>query len=216
MHTVLVVDDHVLFREGLRNIIGHWDNFKVVGEASNGVEALERTRELMPDLILMDIAMPEMDGIQATRRLTRCLPACKVVILTMSEEESNLFDAIKSGAKGYVLKDTPSKRLKDQLRGVLKGESPISGLMASKILKEFREKPLDEAQDCKSSTELLSERERQVLEHVAEGKTNAQIAEALYLSENTIKKHLHNILEKLQLNNRVEAALYAVRQGLVE
>ncbi|MEJ2709391.1 MAG: response regulator transcription factor [Anaerolineales bacterium] len=216
MHTVLIVDDHILFREGLRNIIGHWENFKVVGEASDGIEALEMARELLPDLILMDIAMPNMDGIEATRRLTRCMPACKVVILTMSEEENNLFDAIKGGAKGYVLKDTPSKRLRTQLRGVLMGEAPISGLMASKILKEFRGQQVEQAGDCKSSSELLSERERQVLERVAQGMTNAQIAEVLYLSENTVKKHLHNILEKLQLNNRVEAALYAVHQGLVE
>jgi DNA-binding NarL/FixJ family response regulator len=200
----------------MRNIIRHWEDFEVIGEASNGIEALEKARELMPDVILMDITMPQMDGIEATRRISRELPAILIVILTMSEVENDLFNAIKGGAHGYVLKDTPSKRLHDQLRGVLNGETPLSGMIATKVLKEFNLISGQVSPTIDSLVEPLNEREQQVLELVAKGLNNPDIAEALFLSENTVKKYLHNIFEKLHLNNRVEAAIYAVRQGLVK
>jgi DNA-binding NarL/FixJ family response regulator len=216
LHSILIVDDHILFREGMHNIIRHWDDFEVIGEASNGIEALEKARELMPDVILMDINMPQMNGIDATRRISRELPVTLIVILTMSEEEDDLFNALKSGAHGYVLKDTPSKRLHHQLRGVINGETPLSGLIATKVLKEFN---LISSQTSQTTTEMvepLNDREQQVLELVAKGLNNSEIAEALFLSENTVKKYLHNIFTKLHLNNRVEAAIYAVKQGMVD
>jgi len=215
-NTILVVDDHLLFREGLCNIIGRWDDFEVVGEAQNGAEAIQKTRDLLPDIILMDITMPVMNGIQATRQISRVYPATKIVILTVSEEEDNLMEAIKSGAKGYVLKDTPSRRLHDQLRSVLRGEAALSGVMAEKILQEFN-RPRDFTVTEEAITvEALTDREQEVLQLVVKGLTNSEIGERLTISENTVKKYLHNILEKLNLNNRVEAAIYAVKEGLVK
>lgn len=215
-NTILIADDHVLFREGLRNIINHWDDFEVIGEARDGQEAIELARQLLPDIVLMDISMPVMDGLQATRQISRELPTTQVVMLTMSEEEENLFQAIQNGARGYVLKDTPSTGLHKKLTGVLRGEAALSGLMATKILNEFGKPKYQRETLEKNGLEPLSEREQQVLELVAQGLSNSEIAEKLYLSENTIKKYLHNILEKLHLNNRVEAAIYAVKEGLVK
>jgi DNA-binding NarL/FixJ family response regulator len=215
-HTLLIVDDHILFREGLHNIIGHWNDFEVVGEARNGQEAVELARERLPDIVLMDITMPVLDGLQATRQITGELPSVQVVILTMSEDEENLFAAIQSGARGYVLKDIPSTGLHKKLTGVLRGEAALSGAMATKILNEFsRIKPTEGASPL-AGLEPLTSREQQVLELVVQGLSNPAIAEKLCLSENTVKKYLHNILDKLHLNNRVEAAIYAVKEGLVK
>jgi DNA-binding NarL/FixJ family response regulator len=215
MNTILIADDHVLFREGMHVIIGHWDDFEVCGEAINGAQAIEMAHALLPDILLMDIHMPVIDGIEATRRISRELPSVRIVILTMSEEEEDLFNAFKAGAQGYVLKDTPSKRLHDELRRMLRGETPLSGLMATKVLEEFS-RSSSPALASTEHPEQLTERERQVLELLVAGLSNRQIADKIYLSENTTKKHLRNILEKLHLNNRVEAAVYAVRQGLVD
>lgn len=215
MNTILIVDDHVLFREGMTNIINRWDDFQVVGEASNGQEALEKAHQLMPDIVLMDISMPVMDGIQGTIRIKRENPSIKVVILTMSEENDDLLAAIKNGATGYILKDTPSKRLHDQLRGVMRNEAPISGIMAAKILNEFNAMPASDDK-AESTIDQLTERELEILEMVSQGLTNQEIADRLFLSENTIKKYISNILNKLQVNNRVEAAMLAVRKGLID
>jgi two-component system nitrate/nitrite response regulator NarL len=214
MNSILIADDHVLFREGMQAIIRHWDDFEVCGEASNGAQAIEMAHKLLPDILLMDIHMPVMDGIEATRRLARELPSVRIVMLTMSEEGEDLFNAIKYGAQGYVLKDTPSKRLHDELRRMLIGESPLSGLMATKVLEEFN-RFSGPHQTPAEYREPLTEREQQVLELLVEGLPNSEIAERICLSENTVKKHLRNILEKLHLNNRVEAAVYAVKEGLV-
>jgi len=213
MNTILLVDDHVLFREGLYSLMKRWDDFEVVGEASNGEQALKLSNEFLPDLVLMDIAMPVMNGLEATRRITRELPTTRVVILTVSEDEDNLFEAIKSGAAGYILKDAPSRRLHDQLRGVMRGESPLSGAVAAKMLAEFNRQT--DRQDALEVDEPLTEREQEVLRHVSEGLSNQEIANVLCLSENTVKKHLRNILQKLHLNNRVQAAVFAAREGLV-
>lgn len=215
MNTILVVDDHVLFREGITNIINRWDDFQVVGEASNGLEALEKAHQILPDVVLMDISMPVMDGIQATIRIKREMPSTKVVILTMSEENDDLLAAIKNGATGYILKDTPSKRLHDQLRGLMRDEAPISGIMAAKILNEFTT-IASSGEKANTSIDQLTERELDILEMVSKGMTNQEIAEQLFLSENTIKKYISNILNKLQVNNRVEAAMLAVRKGLID
>ncbi len=215
-NTILIVDDHVLFREGLHNIISHWPDFEVVGEARNGQEAIEMARGLLPDIILMDISMPVMDGLQATRQIVRELPGIQVVMLTMSEDGENLFDAIQNGARGYVLKDIPSSGLHKKLIGVLHGEAALSGVMATKILDQFGKTKAKLDASETAGLEPLTDRESQVLELVAQGLSNPEIAERLFLSENTVKKYLHNILEKLHLNNRVEAAIYAVKEGLVK
>lgn len=215
MKTILIVDDHILFREGMRNIISKWDDCQVVGEASNGREAVRLARELLPDIILMDISMPVMNGIEATKLIACELPTTYIVILTMSEEREDLFNAIKFGAQGYILKDTPSRRLHNELRKMLQGEAPLSGLMANKMLNEFG-KPVSPTPPLPDCLVQLTEREHQVLELLVEGLSNAEIAKRIYLSENTIKKYLKNIMIKLHLNNRVEAAVFAVRENLVD
>jgi DNA-binding NarL/FixJ family response regulator len=216
MNRLLIVDDHVLFREGLEHIIAHWDDFKVIGEASNGKEAVEMATESLPDLVLMDIHMPVMDGIEAARRMSLEIPSTHIVMLTVAEEEENLFEALKAGARGYVLKNTPSRRLHELLRGVMYGETPFSGIMATKILDEFNKAGAKTEPPKAPGIEPLNEREQQVLQLVVAGQTNAEIAQQVGLAENTVKKYFHNILQKLQLNNRVEAAVYAVREGLVQ
>lgn len=216
MYSVLLVDDHVLFREGLRTIITRWDDFEVVAEAENGKQALEFARELLPDIILMDIGMPVMDGLQAAGQILRELPAIRVVILTVSENEDNLFQALKIGAQGFVLKNTPARRLHDQLRGVMRGEAALSGGVAAKVLEEFNRPHVEDRVSLEAGVEPLSPREKEVLHLVSEGLSNQEIGEALFLSENTIKKYIRNILDKLQLNNRVQAAVYAVRKGLAD
>jgi two-component system nitrate/nitrite response regulator NarL len=214
MTSILLVDDHLLFREGLRGIIEHWEDFEIVGEASNGREALEAVRKNLPDLVLMDITMPEMNGLEATRRIVREYPSTHVVMLTVSEEQEDLFDAIKVGAQGYVLKDMPSRRLHDLLRGIIRGESALSGAVATKILAEFSEKVTPKVRAGTEDLDPLSERENQVLGLLAEGLSNREIAERLVLSENTVKKHVKNILQKLHVNNRVQAAIYAKHEGV--
>ena len=216
MYTVLLVDDHVLFREGLRTIITRWEDFDVVAEAENGQQALQLAHDLLPDVILMDIGMPVMDGLQATGQILRELPSMRVVILTVSENEDNLFHALKLGAQGFVLKNTPARRLHAQLRGVMQGEAALSGRVAAKVLDEFNRLHAEDEVSLEAGVEPLSPREKDVLQLVAEGLSNQEIGARLYLSENTIKKYIRNILDKLQLNNRVQAAVYAVRKGLAD
>ena len=214
MRTVLVADDHVLFRTGLKYVIGRWADFSIAGEASNGEEALELAKLTCPDVILLDISMPKMDGIEAVRRIREAVPGTRVVMLTVSESEDDLFRALRNGASGYVLKNVKPEALRRMLSGVLEGEAPLSSSMASKIVKEFSQ---TDAGGIHRTPEMssLTQRETEVLELVAAGMSNAEVANRLVISENTVKKYLHNILDKLQLNNRVEAAVYAVRQGLV-
>jgi DNA-binding NarL/FixJ family response regulator len=214
MKTVLVVDDHVLFRSGLRYIIEKWDDFSIIGEASDGMEALDLARQLCPDLVLMDVAMPGMDGIEAVRRIKTDLPGAHVIMLTVSESEDDLFRALKNGASGYLLKNVKPTTLRSMLIGVLDGEAPLSSRMAAKIVKEFSQGK-DDVKSRIPELGSLTPRETEVLELVAAGLSNSELANRLVISENTVKKYLHNILEKLQLNNRVEAAVYAVRKGLV-
>ena len=216
MYTVLLADDHVLFREGLRGLIQHWDDFEVIGEASNGMEAVEMCEKRTPDLILMDITMPELNGLEATRRIKESYPSTHIVILTVSEEEEDLFGAIKNGAQGYVLKNMPARRLHDMLRGVMQGEAPLSGSIASKVLNEFSQQREGGGKSSDEFLEPLTDREKEVLCYVAEGLSNKEIAEKMYLGEGTVKKYLGNVLDKLQLNNRVQAAVYATQQGLLE
>lgn len=206
---VLIVDDHTLFRRGVATLLAGREEFEVVGEASNGEEAVERARELMPDVVLMDIKMPQMDGITALRKLKEEMPYLRVIMLTVSETDEDLFHAIKAGAQGYLLKNVDPDYLIACLQQAQRGEVPISPTMAAKILKEL-------TAPAEAPTPPLTARERQVLELLAGGLANKEIAFALKLSENTVKNHLRNILEKLHLQNRVQAALYAVRMGLVD
>lgn len=211
---VLLVDDHVLLRKGLASLIDPLEDMEVVGEAGDGQEALERARELMPDLILMDIQMPGWDGLKATQRIKEEMPYVKIVMLTISDDDKDLFEAVKSGAQGYLLKDIETEELFELLRGVHRGEAPISRLMAARILDEFARLAQREMW-VPICGESLTPREREVLQLVAEGATNKEIASQLFIAENTVKNHLRSILAKLHLGNRAEAAAYALREGLI-
>lgn len=216
METVRIVlaDDHALFRRGLCTLLAKEKGFEVIGEAQDGNEAFEKAKELMPDIVLMDIYMPGRDGLSATRQIKKALPSVKVVILTVSEEDKKLFEAIKCGAHGYLLKKIEPKELFEMLRGVFRGEAPISRTTAMKILNEFAKQvqrgPKEAPED------KLSPREQGVLELLTNGLTNKEIANKLGVTENTVKNHLKNILDKLHLENRVQAATFALQKKLGE
>ncbi len=209
---VLLVDDHTLFRKGLLGILEKDKHFEVVGEAENGAEGIHKAEQLKPDLVVMDIHMPGTDGIQATRRIRELVPDSKVVILTVSEKDKDLFEAVKSGAHGYLLKTLEPDDLCSMLRGVSEGEAPISRVTASKILTEFAAEVAKHSHNAEAE---LSAREKDVLELLAIGLTNKEIGKKLAMAENTVKTHLKNILNKLHLQNRVQAATYAHERGLV-
>jgi two-component system, NarL family, nitrate/nitrite response regulator NarL len=212
---VLLVDDHALFRKGIASLLAAEPGFEVVGEAHDGLQAVEYARELMPDLIVMDLNMPRAGGPEATRRILEELPYIKIVILTVSEDDEDLFEAVRCGAHGYLLKKIEPKALFDTLRGVMRGEASISRSMAAKLMGEFSRQNTRAVSGEERRPEL-SPREIGVLEFVAQGKSNKEIATALDIAENTVKNHLKNILEKLHLENRVQAATYALRQGLLK
>jgi DNA-binding NarL/FixJ family response regulator len=214
MLRILLVDDHVLFRKGVAALLARRPEMEVVGEASDGLEAIGAAREMLPDVILMDIHMPNCDGLEATRVIKRELPYVKIVILTVSDDEQNLFEAIKSGAQGYLLKDLEPTKLYDLLESISRGEAPLSGILAAKILKEFARTNAD-PEPAPVIIDELTDRETEILQLVVDGLTNKEIAASLFIAENTVKIHLRNILEKLHLQNRIQAAVYAVRQGLV-
>ncbi len=213
---ILLVDDHGLFRAGLASLLTSQDDFEVVGEASNGQEGLELVRDLLPDVILMDVSMPVMDGLEATRRIKAELPYVRIIMLSISDSEPNLFEAVKAGAQGYLLKNIDARALYGALRGVAQGEAPISRLMAARLLDEFGRHARQNGTAAPDPRADLSPREKQVLEQVALGKSNKEIAASLAIAENTVKNHLKNILDKLHLENRVQAATFAVRAGLIE
>lgn len=212
---VLLVDDHSLFRRGIASLLSTEGGFEVVGEAADGHEAVEKASALMPDVVLMDLNMPRLSGLDATRRIKEALPYARIVMLTVSEEEQDLFEAVKAGAWGYLLKKIEPRALFANLRGVVRGEAPISRIMAAKLLGEFRRQSSRRTSPGEPRQELTA-REKEVLEFVAQGKSNKEIAGTLGLAENTVKNHLKNILEKLQLENRVQAAAYALREGLAK
>jgi DNA-binding NarL/FixJ family response regulator len=210
---VLLVDDQLLFRKGIRALLDDVKEFDVVGEASNGAEAEERVRTLTPDVVLMDVNMPVCTGVEATRRIKAERPQTKVVMLTVSDDDDDLFEAIKAGADGYLLKDLRPEDLFAMLQGVIRGETPISPPVASKLLGEFRRGTWRESRQGAGSE--LTAREKEILQCVSAGMSNLEIASRLYIVEGTVKNHLHNILEKLHLQNRVQAAAFAIREGLV-
>jgi DNA-binding NarL/FixJ family response regulator len=208
---VLLVDDHNLVRNGLASLlVSH--SITVAGEASDGLGALEKTRQLKPDVILMDINMPHCNGLEATRLIKTEMPNTKIIILTVSEDEENLFEAIKSGAEGYLLKDIKSDEFLKLLNGVTKGEAAISPVMATKIIGEFKQQALGPGK--RSSEDQLSDREKEVLELVSKGDLNKEIASALHITENTVKYHLRNIMDKLHLKNRAAVAAYAAAKRI--
>lgn len=212
---ILLADDHVLFRKGLAGLIAARDDMQVVGEASDGFQAIALARETAPDIVLLDIHMPRCSGLEAIPHILRDAPQARIVMLTVSEEDRDLFAAIKSGAFGYLLKDLEPQTLFAMLQGVSRGEAPIAGVMAAKLMREFRQRDPGAAPAAQSPDEL-SPRESEVLKLVANGATNREIAAALDITENTAKMHLRNILEKLHLQNRIQATAYAIRQGLAE
>lgn len=208
---VLLVDDHALFRQGLRRLLEDQPDFEIVGEAANGREAVERAGELMPDVILMDIYMPDSDGLEATRAIRTRLPYARIVMLTVSDEDHNLFEAIKAGAQGYVLKKIEPRELYEKVRSAARGEAPLSPQMAPRLIAEFARLA---AQDSGDAVDVLTPREHDVLGAVARGLSNKEIAASLGLSEYTVRNHLRNIMEKFHLRNRTEAATFALRRGL--
>jgi two-component system nitrate/nitrite response regulator NarL len=210
---VLIVDDHALLRRGVRNTIEPEEDFEVVGEAEDGAEALAKAKELKPDLILMDISMPQGNGLEALSAIKRELPDVKIIMLTVHDKEENLLEAIKRGAEGFLSKNVRAKALLDSLRGAMRGEAAISRHMAGKILREFVR--LAEIEDKKTSGQLTP-REKEVLQKLSEGLSNKEIGLSLCISENTVKVHVKNILRKLHLQNRTEAAAYARRWGSEE
>jgi two-component system NarL family response regulator len=213
---VLVVDDHALFRRGLEMVLEQEADIEVVGEASDGTEALEKAVETTPDIVLMDVRMPKRGGIDACTAIKDAVPSTKIIMLTISDEEADLYDAIKAGAMGYLLKEISIEEVASAIRAVHGGQSLISPSMASKLLNEFASmiKRTDERQQL--PTPRLTEREMEVLRLVAKGMNNRDIAKQLFISENTVKNHIRNILEKLQLHSRMEAVVYAVREKLLE
>jgi DNA-binding NarL/FixJ family response regulator len=211
---ILLVDDHILFRKGVASVLALQTGWQVVGEASNGREALERARELVPDIILMDINMPECDGLEAVKSIKREMPHVCIIMLTVSDNDHDLFTAIKNGADGYLLKNIEPTELFEMLGGIRRGEAPVNGSIAAKILNEFRQ-PNKSMNFLTETRNDLTSREIQVLELIVEGATNKEIGNSLSIAEDTVKIHLRNILEKLHLQNRIQAAVYAVRRGLV-
>jgi DNA-binding NarL/FixJ family response regulator len=210
---VLVVDDHDLFRTGLKSLLEE-QGLQVVGEASNGEQAVRLSRELAPDVVVMDLNMPGMTGVEATRKIAGIAPLARVVVLTISDQDADVLDAIVAGACGYLLKDSSIEELLRGIRSAAVGESLISPHIAAKVLQRVRAaNTLPGAADAIRSE--LSEREIQVLKLIANGKDNAQIAGELYISPKTVKNHISNILMKLQIENRIQAAVYAVRSGIV-
>jgi DNA-binding NarL/FixJ family response regulator len=215
---VLIVDDHALFRRGLEMVLDEEDDIELVGQASDGAEATQRAAESLPDVVLMDIRMPRSSGIEACRAMKEAAPSTKIVMLTISDEEEDLFEAIREGASGYLLKDIPLDEVADAVRAVHGGQSLISPSMAGKLLTEFATlaRRGEDQPPQPVPAPKLTEREMEVLKLVAKGMNNRDIARELFISENTVKNHVRNILEKLQIHSRMEAVMIALRDKLID
>ncbi len=213
---VLVVDDHALFRRGLEMVLAQESDIEVVGEASDGAEAVTRAAEMLPDIVLMDVRMPRRSGIEACTAIKDTVPSAKIVMLTISDEEADLYEAIKAGASGYLLKEISIDEVAASIRAVAGGQSLISPSMAGKLLTEFATMIKRDGERQQVPAPRLTEREMDVLKLVARGLNNRDIGAQLFISDNTVKNHIRNILEKLQLHSRMEAVVYAVREKLLE
>jgi two-component system NarL family response regulator len=211
---VAVVDDQELFRRGLTMLLGVEDDIEVVGEAGDGVAATDLAAAKVPDVILMDVRMPKRSGIEACVAIKDVAPTARIIMLTVSDEEADLYDAVKNGASGYLLKDSSIDEVAQAIRVVADGQSLISPSMAIKLLDEFKQMSRTDRQQVPSPR--LTDRELEVLKLVAQGLNNREIAKRLFISENTVKNHVRNILEKLQLHSRMEAVMYAVREKLLD
>jgi DNA-binding NarL/FixJ family response regulator len=211
---VTVVDDQELFRRGLTMLLGVEDDIEVVGEAGDGVAATDLAAAAVPDVILMDVRMPKRSGIEACLAIKEVAPTARIIMLTVSDEEADLYDAVKNGASGYLLKDSSIDEVAQAVRVVADGQSLISPSMAIKLLDEFKQMSRSDRQQV--PTPRLTDRELEVLKLVAQGLNNREIAKRLFISENTVKNHVRNILEKLQLHSRMEAVMYAVREKLLD
>jgi DNA-binding NarL/FixJ family response regulator len=211
---VLVVDDHALFRHGLLQVLRAVSDIEVVGEARDGLAAIEQSAQSQPDVVLMDVRMPGMNGIEAARRIRAAQPSVRILMLTESEDEDDLYGAVRAGATGYLLKEVAIDEIADAIRAVAVGQALVSPLMTTKLLSEFNalSRRLEEEYDGRR----LTQRELEVLRLIARGMSNKDIATELVIAENTVRNHVRNILEKLQVRSRVEAAMYAVREKLVD
>jgi len=213
---VLIVDDHALFRRGLVMVLEQEKDIDLVGEAGDGAEAVNIAQDTMPDVVLMDVRMPRRGGIEATSQIKAIAPHTKILMLTISDEEADLYDAIKAGASGYLLKEISIEEVANAIRQVHAGQSMISPSMASKLLTEFATMVKKTDEKPAAAQPRLTEREMEVLRLVAKGRNNRDIAKELFISENTVKNHIRNILEKLHLHSRMQAVVYAVREKLLE
>ena len=212
---VLLVDDQALFREGLHTLLSVHADLAVVGEAGNGQEALERAAALQPDVVLMDVQMPVLDGVAATRRLHSALPACRVILLTTFDDDEYVFEGLRAGAVGYLLKDAPSARLVDAIRAAARGESFLQPSIAAKVVAEYTRLAGSAPAASGGLAEPLTEREREILRLLAGGASNKEIAAQLFLAEGTVKNHVTNILGKLGVTGRLQAANRARQLGLL-
>jgi DNA-binding NarL/FixJ family response regulator len=213
---VLVADDQAVFRKGLFVVLDAEDDIEVVAEAADGESAIAKAEELAPDVVLMDVRMPKIDGIEAARQIREVLPSTRILMLTVSDEEDDLYEAIKAGANGYLLKEISIEEVAGAIHAVVQGQSLISPSMASKLLTEFSSLARQAAEKSQVPAPVLTARELEVLKLVATGMTNKDVGDQLYISENTVKNHVRNILEKLHLHSRMEAVMYAVRQKLLD
>ena len=212
---ILLVDDQALFREGLRTLLSVQPDLEVVGEAANGEEAVQQVQALQPQVVLMDLRMPRLGGVEATRRVRAAAPECQVIVLTTFDDDEEVFDALRAGAVGYLLKDAPSEKLVEAIRAAARGESFLQPSIAAKVVAEFNR--LSRARPTANArlVEPLSDRECEVLRHLASGKSNKEIAAALDLAEGTVKNHMTNILGKLGVLDRTQAALKARELGMI-
>jgi DNA-binding NarL/FixJ family response regulator len=214
MIRILLVDDQALFREGVRTLLSVQPGLEVVGEAGNGEEALRQAAALRPDVVLMDLHMPVLDGVSATRRLRESWPDCRVIVLTTFDDDEYVFDGLRAGAVGYLLKDVPSERLVEAIKATARGESFLQPSVAAKVVAEFARMAKRVPSRSESLVESLSSRELEVLRLIAAGRTNREIADALVIAEGTVKNHVTSILGKLGVRDRTQAALKARELGL--
>ncbi|MDR2075594.1 MAG: response regulator transcription factor [Desulfovibrio sp.] len=209
---VLIVDDHALSRRGIVSILSENENFQVVGEAIDGEDSLEKVKSLHPDLILMDIRMPGKSGLEVTRIIKNQCPQIKIVILSVSDDAQDFFEAIKNGAQGYLLKNMDTTYWLDYLMNIAKGEVPIPRNIASKILEELSHRSYEQQQ---VESEILTVREKEILSHVSNGLSNKEIGESIYISESPVKNHMRNIMEKLHLRSRTQLVAFAYKSRII-